>query len=328
MSYTSTNTLPEGTILSAVKVIELLGYKKYSDGFTITDRIGSYFWTATLPDISFVGVELSIYKKNNAIKIYTRTSIGRSYWDLEHQNKTIKYLKRYFGGTFDTDEGSNRYLKVESEEPSRLASELYVARWKFHNALVLPIVYLENRTMDANLAGETPMGFEFIDQVNPRFFSNTTIIPYILGAWEEFLRSSFVAFFHQGVCTSKVFRNVRFRPEEYMDILKGEKTLEEQMADSLSFQRPSVIDSNFKLINEKIDIVGVLRKPYRRRKTSLFEFVDKLVDERNEFVHRGMMVRYVTDNDIKRAIEDLEVAGDRIYYLFGNVFNLTLSKDF
>ncbi|MCR4621171.1 MAG: hypothetical protein K5663_03740 [Clostridiales bacterium] len=329
MSYTSTSTLPEGSSLTAVKdLIELLGYNKVPDGFKNPNRVGSYVWFAQLPDISFVGVELYIYKENNTIKVDTRTRMGRSYWDLEQQNKTIRYLRRFFGGTFVTDEGNNRYLLRECNEPSRLASELYVARWKFHNALILPVLFLNNRTNDADIAKEEPIGFAMIDNLNTRFFSNSTIIPYIIGVWEEYLRSSFLAFLHQGKCSSKVFRNARFRPDEYMNILAGEKTLVEQLSDSLSFQRPAVIDANFKLINDRIDIAGTLRMPYKRRKINLYDLIDSLVDERNAFVHKGNRTRYVTDDDIKKIIKDLEVASDRIYYMFGTVYNLILSKVF
>ena len=82
------------------------------------------------------------------------------------------------------------------------------------------------------------------------------------------------------------------------------------------------------MISDKIDIAGSLRKPYKGRRISLFQFVDGLVEERNTFVHKGMMVRHVTDEEIKRIIDDMETAGNRIYDMFGTVYNLTLLKDF
>lgn len=267
MSYSSINIFPKGTTLTAVKnLIELLGYIKSTDGFSIPERLGSYLWIATPPDISFVGVELDIYRYNDSLKVETRTRVGRSYWDLTQQNKTIKYLHDYLGGSFETDEGKNRYLYRNAIEPSRLESELYLARWIFHNALITPQIYLNNRELHGDISKEQPTGLDWIDKINPRFFSNSIIIPYILGAWEEYFRASFVALLRHTDCSSKLYRIIKLRPDDIRDILKHGKRIENQLADSLSFQRPSIIDSNFKAINEKIDIAGCLRKPYKRQK--------------------------------------------------------------
>lgn len=329
MSYESFNSLPKGTSLKhVINLIELLGYTKIHDGFKIEKRVAQYAWVSKAPDVSFVGVELDISYEETTLLVHTRTRLGRSYWDLEKQNQTIKYLRDFFGGSFITDEGKGRYLKPDAEEPSRLASELFVARWVFHNSLVLPQLFLSSRKLEGDIAKEEPIGWALIDNINPRFFSNYTIIPYIIGAWEEYLRASFLAFLHQGECPSKIFRNIRIHPDDYVSVIRNQKTLEEVVAEALSFQRPSIIDNNFKMINEKIDVAGCLRKPYRKRKICLYDFMDSLVDERNEFVHRGSMQRYLTDGQTKKIVNDVEIAGDRIYDLFGQVYGLELSKEF
>lgn len=329
MSYTSTNTFPQGTAISSVKnLVELLGYVKNRDRYSIPERVGCYFWLADFPDISFVGVELSIYKNDNIIRVETRTRVGRSYWDLIQQNKTIKYLHDYLGGSFETDEGKNRYLYCDEIEPSRLESGLYLSRWIFHNALITPQIHLDNRSLQGDMAREKPTGFDWMDKINPRFFSNSINIPYILGAWEEYLRASFVIFLRYTNCNPKVYKILRVRPEDIIDVLKHGQRLENQLANSLSFQRPSIIDANFKAINEKIDIAGCLRKPYKRRKRTLYDYIDDIVDERNLLVHTATTNRIITDNELKTMLTDFEAAADRIYALFGTLYGFTPSREF
>lgn len=130
MSYTSTNILSKSASISHVKdLVELLGYKKFKDDLKIPNLIASYFWHDHKNYMSFVGVELYIYHENKIIKIETRSRAGRSFWDLQQQNKTIKYLKDFFGGSFSTDEGKNRYLRTNEKPPTKLEAGLFISRW-------------------------------------------------------------------------------------------------------------------------------------------------------------------------------------------------------
>lgn len=329
MSYESANILPMGTSLSKVKnLIELMGYTRNIDGFSIPNRVGSYFWLASYPDISFVGVELNVYKENNVITVYTRSRIGRSYWDLSQQNKTIKYLHDYLGGSFETDEGKGRYLYRQAEESSRLAAGLYLSRWIFHNALLKPHIFLDNRNLQGDIAKEHPTGLDWLDGINPRFFSNSIILPYIIGAWEEYFRSSFVTLLRYTDCNPKAYKQFRVRPNDIEDVLKNGKQLDIQIVDSLSFQRPSVIDANFKLVNDKIDIAGCLRKPYKRRKLTLYDYIDRIVEERNLLVHTAASNITVTDKELSSMLVDFEAAADRVYDLLGNIFDFIPDKNF
>ena len=102
MSYCSDNKLPKtAPVNRIIEIIELLGYKKAKDPFTLENQVGSYMWLGNDDEISFVGIELSVYKYDEYISVQTRTRAGRSYWDLKHQNKTISLLRSVFGGSFE-----------------------------------------------------------------------------------------------------------------------------------------------------------------------------------------------------------------------------------
>ncbi len=97
MSYESESVLPAGASQKAVlELVELLGYRKVTDWEAATDCIGSFMWYDATDYRSYVGVELSIYKaKNTPIVVTTRSRAGRSYWDLLHQNRTLKVLRDF-----------------------------------------------------------------------------------------------------------------------------------------------------------------------------------------------------------------------------------------
>jgi len=173
MSYTSESELPEGTNLRRVfEVLELLGYKSTKDGLSLPNRVGTYFWYEENEYKSWTGIELDIYREDSVIKIGTRSRVSRSYWDLAHQNRTLKLIRDLFGGHFTTDAGRNRCWIPDGPPPSPLSSGSYLARWRFHNALGKARIYLMTRKLEGDIAREKPTGLAFMDQMNPRLLSN------------------------------------------------------------------------------------------------------------------------------------------------------------
>ena len=323
MSYESESVLGEGISLKAVQeLVELLGYKNVSDGLTIEDRYGSYMWYDTIDYRSYVGVELSIYKpKGKPVVVTTRSRLGRSYWDLIHQNRTLKLLRDLLGGTFTTDAGRNRYWHPEDFPPKPVSSGCFLARWRFNNALIKPRIYLSQRGLD--LANTKETGIQFIDQMNPRLFSNNLIIPYLVAIWEDYFKSSFTAMLRYSTQREVALKRLKLPQDRLEMIAAGISTVEEALAEAFSFQRPSIIAANFKLIAPKLDLAGALRKPYRRRKQSLYDAIEARIDQRNEFVHTGNMNVEFTDKELEKTLNDFEVAVDRCYDAFGICFEFT-----
>ncbi|MET0583075.1 MAG: hypothetical protein ABWZ08_14045 [Pseudoxanthomonas sp.] len=315
MSYESISYFSQKTKTALIKeAIELLGYIRCNDPFEIPHCIGSYMWYDEENYKSWAGVELSLYKNpEGGVEIYTRSRSCRSYWDLTHQNKTIKYLRDLFGGHFVTDAGRNRYLRPESKPPSPLASGCYLARWKFHNSLIKARVYLDHRKFDGEIAKDRPSGLVWLDDINPRLLSNNLVLPYVIAVWEDYFRTTFVAALKFSAQRKGVIKNARFNHIQIEQIANGTLSTEQAIASSFSFQRPSVISENFRQLDPKIDISGVLRKPYRRRKVSLHESIEALVESRNIFVHAGQMNIELYDKRLKSALDDMTIAVDRAY---------------
>ena len=329
MSYESKSILSKGTKLRQVReVIDLLGYKKVNDDLKVPNRTDCMMWVEKANYKTWVGVELGIYREKGVITVSTRSRLGRSYWDLTHQNKTLKLLKDMFGGYFETDAGRNRYWRPEEKAPSYLSSGCYLSRWQFNNALIKPRLYLQQRGLDQKNATPEPSGLEFLDQMNPRLFSNNLLLPYLIAIWEEYFKSTFVALMKYSEHREASFKRAKLSQSQLEAIASGHQAVEQAFAESLSFQRPSIVGMNFKLIDPELDIASSLKKPYRRRKKSLYVSIEKIVEMRNNFVHTGQMDTSLTDNSIEQLIRDIEMAVDRAYDAIGEFYNFKPIRDF
>ncbi|WP_162620578.1 hypothetical protein [Limimaricola cinnabarinus] len=328
MSYESINYFPAGTSLKRIKeVVELLGYKSVPSWVKTDDMVGSYVWYESSEYKSWSGVELSIYKSAQPLELHTRSTVSRSYWDLTHQNKTIRVLKDLFGGTFETDAGKGRYYRPDFPPPSPLSSGCYLARWRFHNALGKAHVYLGSRILEGNIALDGPNPIPFLDSMNPRLLSNNLLIPYIIAVWEEYFRATFAAVLRYADKREIVLKRARLSHAQ-LEQIAAEKQIERAISECFSFQRPSIIGENFRLIDPKLDLASAMRKPYNGRKTTLYDSIEDLIEGRNAFVHAGHMNMRLFDKKTQTTLSDLVVAIDRAYNEIGSHFSFTPIKNY
>lgn len=270
MSYESESEIPKTAKLSHVQeVVALLGYKKVYYDLDVPNRIASYFWYEEADYQSWSGLELYIYREADAIKITTRSRSCRSYYDLVQQNNTLKLIRDLFGGHFTTDAGRNRYWRPDERPPSPLSSGCFLARWRFHNALCKAHIYLMNRKLEGPIARESPSGLGFLDELNPRLLSNNFLLPYIVAVWEDYFRSTFAATLKYSNHRESALKKARLSHMQLEQIALGMQPIERAVAESFSFQRPSLISENFRLLDPKLDVGGAMRTPYKRLKTSL-----------------------------------------------------------
>ncbi len=330
MSYTSESVLPSPVTLVQVQdLVALLGYIKLKDKPKIPDLAAGYIWYDEIDYRSYVGVELAIYRdKNGSITVTTRSRVGRSYWDLIQQNKTLKMFRDLLGAHFTTDAGRNRYWRPDEPAPSPLASGCFLARWRFHNGFGRARVYIMHRKLEGHIAKDASSGFDFMDELNPRLLSNNFLLPYVVAVWEEYFRATFAACLKYSTQRESAFKRARLRHEDLESVASGTQLIERAVAESFSFQRPSTINDNFRMLDPKLDIGGAMRKPYRQRKVNLFDSIEQLVEDRNEFVHTGRMNLRFFDVRLKVAFFDMEVAVNRVYDCIGAHYQFVPNHDY
>ena len=329
MSYTSRNVLSTTAKLAHVlEIVALLGYKKLENNVGVANHVGNYFWFEYTDYKSWTGIELQVYRKNGQIAIDTRSRVSRSYWDLLHQNKTISLLKGIFGGSFDTDAGTNRFWHPDAPPPTPLSSGCYLARWRFKNALQRANIYLDARELKGDISNNKLTGLTFVDDINPRLLSNNMILPFAMGVWEDYFRSTYVALLATSQNRNSAFKKTRLSDAQIDQIANQQLTVVEAVVENMSFQRPSKIAEHFKTLDSKLDFAGILKKPYRRRKISLFEKIEELVEIRNNFVHAGEMNHKLLDKQLEQVLSDLTAAVDRFYVLLGKHHDFKPIRDY
>jgi len=94
------------------------------------------FWSQPLDYQSISGVDASVFPLDDKGKetwetandwsLRTRTSVWASSFDQEHQNRTVRAIRKLFGGTFYNDHfGHNRYIVIKRIDSSPASRGIY-----------------------------------------------------------------------------------------------------------------------------------------------------------------------------------------------------------
>ena len=292
--------------------IRLLGYAK--TGVTNSEEYGrfeEYFYFDSKDYRCWTGVQLAIQIAGKPLVVSTRTSIARSFYDLQQQNRTIHQLKKRFGGSFQTDEGKGRYLRPRSGPPTPAASGCHIAFQRFGGNLIKAMMYLDARTFPKQFQGKSDELFTQMG-MSPRLLSNNMLLPFIVASLEDYFKSTFIALLRYSSRKQSFFKNVRLQGDHLAAISDG-KSVEEQVAETLPFQRISALTRHFEALDPKLDLGSALRKPYRRRLQSLYELIEWVVVTRHNFIHRAQLDLTLTDKRMEDLFYDLDAAITRVY---------------
>ena len=176
---------------------------------------------------------------------------------------------------------------------------------------------------EAFYAADETSSLTFMNDINPRFLVNSLLVTYYVSIWERYLADSYIAIVrHDGLENAE---NVKLSLErdDLETITAGNTTVEETLTRNLSFQRPSIVAGNFRAIDRDLDIAGSLKRPYHRRKKSLFESIDNYIDLRNEIAHMGHSDTCPTDGSTDAIASDFVAAVERVYEEFASHYRFT-----
>ena len=338
MSYETTNYLPKGVSKRhAAEFAELLGYK----------RAGTYAHLGMPSVISMIyfedkdykswqEVELSIgtSEEKSVVYVHTRTRVGRSHYDFEMQNRTVREFRRRFGGTAMKDGGDGEGYDPGPPVPPE-ASGCYLAMQRLDWNLTRVNLYLHSGFVlpDSNpFASAEKVWPQMMRQLNPEVFISNVLVAYLVSAMEDYFKSSYIALLTYADRKPTILKGVRLSGEQLAQISMGTLTVEQAAAEVLPFQRLTAIGRHFAEIDQKLDILAPLKRPYRRRKITLLDRLEDLVTRRRALIH-GMHV----DTDLNRKgleafIHDLTVGISRVYKeitrRYGWPFELPASSNF
>lgn len=320
MGCDCTNYLPKGTSsLDVEEYMGLLGYEKVERSqFTNPKSMPFSFWKDD--NYRYTGIYSEVAPGDDGgIQVWTRTTIWRSRFDSEYHNYTVKQLKKRFGGYFISDEGKNRYFK-NSDEPKIEKAEggCYAAYSRFHRNLVRAIAFIMNQSYDKD--DFFPIRkIDFVDSMNPKIVSTNLVIPFLVSILEDYFRSSYVALLKYSTKKTSIVQNAKLSGPDLLAVSNNELSVEEAVSRWRSFQDIEKINNSFKELDNRIDIHGILKKPYRRRKESFYEALVRLIKQRHELIHRADIdYTYYPENVIK----DIDTVGKSIERVYRHLIKL------
>ncbi len=318
MSYETTNYLPKGvTIRQAAEFAALLGYK----------RNGSYSHLGQPKTLSMIffdetdyrsweTVELSIGISQDKACIYvgTRTRVGRNHYDFAMPNHTVREFKKRSGGTSYRDGGNGEgYDPGPPPPPAASGCYLAICRLDWNLTRIHHYLIFNKINNDDSPLKSMETIWPVMRELNHDVFLSNTLVAYLVGTMEDYFKSTYISLLKYSDRKSNILRGIRLSGEQLSQISAGHLTVEQAAAEHLPFQRLSAIGRHFADIDQNLDILGPLKRPYRRRKETLLETLEALITRRHALIH-GMDFDIALDRKrLDQLIHDLTVSISRVY---------------
>lgn len=286
-----------------ISILEMLKYKKIQNDY--------YMYYETEDYKSLCGNECRFYYEQNKLIMHLRTFIYCSDYDLFYINHTIKTIKKFFDVSFYTDVGKSRYFECDRIVTKGEAG-VYKAYFDIENDFSNIKMYINTMKQSPYLLNKE------LKEIEPYYVSNeylfsTMGLPYLCSIIENYFRNIFIVLFKYSENKEKILKNIKYNNYDIERVCNGKISIEEAIARAISFQNIGKIINNFSFIDSQMKIVDCLWKPYNRRKESLYEALDRILEQRHNFIHsKSVIYKYDLDK-FEKDVKLVEVALKRIY---------------
>ena len=291
-----------------VGLLKSLGYKQGENLFFPGPQgTLSFFWFEMRDFMSTTGVDASVFpldaqgkqawNTQNDWGLRTRTSISASSFDQEFQNKTVRAVRKAFGGTFYNDHfGHNRYTTVKPTKSSpasrgvtgvlsRVSGDLESLEHVLPDELVKVLA-----TPSGNITEENDKTgiLRFTKQLDPTRVLYNALLPFLVAAVEHIFRGTFEVLLKYDAQAQSVLEAQRHKVSfaEAAALARGELTLERIASGWYSFQNMDSIQKAYKEVLG-IDIWEAVRRrrQIRKKRPMLSDALGSLIGARHGVVH-------------------------------------------
>jgi len=159
------------------------------------------------------------------------------------------------------------------------------------------------------------------DEMNPILLANNLLVPYLVACAEEYFRATYIALLKYSDKKPQILNSVRVSGDFLIQSFDSSHPLETAIASTLSCQNLSSICNHFKTLDAKLDIAGALHKPFRKRRVTLFESIQNLIEHRHSLIHRNDIRTSYTEENMNRDVADLEAAIKRVYKVIADRYD-------
>lgn len=289
---------------NVIVILEMLNYKKIKKDY--------YYFINDEDYKSLYGNSCEFYTDKDKLCMHLRTPIWASNYDLYYMNETVKTIKKFINIRFETDEGKNKYFRYDRIIVKGEAG-VYKVFFDIENDFERMKLYtqiMKDSNVIKNNKDLKKIHYE-IDYIESLF--STMGLPYLCSVIENYFRNIFIVLFKYSENKEKVLKNIKSNLYDIEKVCEKEISMEEAVARTMSFQNIGKIINNFLLIDSNLDIKSCLWKPYKRRKESLYETLNRVLEQRHSFIHSKFVAYKYELENFEKDIELVEEALRRVY---------------
>ena len=252
----------------------------------------------------------------------TKTYLGRSFEDIEMQNRAISELRKVFGGTLYNDwTGTRGYVVSEvlrqSYAEKRCGFVLFDAMLSLERVRSLPDDPDATEASVQQTLGE--LGLKIVPRA---VLVNNCTIPFLVAIFEDFLRRLFVAFVETqpGAQEAIYERQGKIEYSVLRELLEGRRTLAEHEAQNYSFQNIAAASAAYeRFLGINLHHTWSVAYEHGGRTEVVKDVLAEAIELRHKIVHGG----FVDDSLDQAATRRLIAFAERGIHLVEE----TLEKD-
>lgn len=307
MGHDSENIFPKVSLQKIEEFLALIGAKKSAPNYYY------YFQDEDYRNYQVIGITIdNAYPKVS--KIYTRTTVFCSEWDIEAQNKIIRSLKERFGGNFSTNQGKNRYFRLNGENREKDEAGCYLAYESFLQILHSLDYYtylLQEGLADKVLVNK--FAIEQLGRHHPLAISAAMAIPFLISILERYFRDTYIALLRYRA-DERAFRKTSIHKSLNRQIAIKEISAYEAIAQGISFQNMNSITTAFADIDSRLNMRVILKEKYKKSLVSHFDYLQDLLNHRHQVIHHAALKPGYLISDLKADSKRVALAVKKLYF--------------
>jgi hypothetical protein len=310
MGWDATFYFPSGIKRNdAEHFLVLIGYKRLPvDSISRKIKSTSFYFPPDSDPARLSSVTAEIYVNDDGKLVATsRANIWCTYRDTELQNMMLRELKNYFKGYFESDFGKNRYFKNSGPNRHGVEAACYAASFRFLNSIV-SMKFLNTWVMEkTEPKPKREKDFAAINMTNPAVLTANLGTIYVVSLVEEFFKSIFIETLRSSKHTINLNRFGAVRPFVLERAYQGQISLENAVAENLSFQNADRIRQHF----SGLPLVGSIAKYLGRTFSSRsqikrVDMLQRIFDKRHSIVHQAEIDYNYLPSDLMKDISFCE----------------------
>jgi hypothetical protein len=281
ISYLSKTT----KMKDVLEFLSLLGFEKY-DHYRYF-----YFDIKSREQISSAW---AMVLNNEPIEVHVQISDEHTIKDFEILNRSIRQLRKRFGGYFISNLGKNRYLQYDGVVRRKSEAACYIAYLYFKNDVKILYDFL-------SILKNSESKYDSIYVDSSPLISSTNIgLPFLITIMEDYLRNTYIALLTFSSFKKEIFKNSKIDNSELFEALQSNSGVEEVFARSKSFQSINRIDESFKELIKKLSFSDTLKKYYPKR--NYLDKLNQIIEKRHKIIHRFQLNYKYSIGDFERDL--------------------------